>query len=135
MGFVVNDVVKKQWDEKRFIVRKTGDGREVFIAACQEYETDAYNNVAVFFSTNQAYVLYDPNDDYLVNFHEMYDTLTEFEDNFPENVDEYCPIAFLNGKRDNEDIIEKLGLEPHMKDIFARVRDLAPYSDEEEVKF
>ena len=45
------------------------------------------------------------------------------------------PIAFLNGKRDNEDIIEKLGLEPHMKDIFARVRDLAPYSDEEEVKF
>lgn len=135
MGLVVNDVVKKPWDEKRFIMKKGGDNREVFVAACKEYETETYESVAVFFNTNQAYVLIDRSDDYLFNFQEMHDTLKEYESAFPENVDEYCPLAFIDGRRDNEDVIKMLGLEPFMKDIIARINDLAPYSDEEDVTF
>ena len=51
MSFVINDIVKMEWEKSRWIQTKAGKNkRSAFILACKEYETAENGVVPVFFT-------------------------------------------------------------------------------------
>ena len=59
MSFVINDIVKMEWEKSRWIQTKAGKNkRSAFILACKEYETEN-GVVPVFFTANKAFLFVD----------------------------------------------------------------------------
>lgn len=132
MSYVINDVVKMEWEEKRFLQAKGSGKKKVFIMAGKDYQTSA-GEVPVFFDTEQAWVIED--DAGLFSFADVKDYLANNSDpGFPESLEEYIQIADVQGNTYNDEVIKRLGLDEYIEDIKKRIRDVAPYAEEKEIK-
>lgn len=133
MSIVVNNVVKMEWDTKRFLQTKAAKGKEpVFILACKEYDTKN-GIIPVFFNPYHAWVHYD--EDGVFTFADMLENVSgsSYDRNFPENAEEYHPLFSIGEPSANMSMLKKFGLEEYAEDIEARLRDVAPYGEEKDV--
>lgn len=132
MGIVVNDIVKMEWQENRFLQVK-GTGKEkVFVLSCVDYQTPK-GVVPVFFNPEIAWILED--DHGLFEFADVKDYLSNENDPmFPESMNECYILANVQGEIVNEEKIQKWGLEEYKADIMKRIKDVAPYAEEKEVQ-
>jgi len=137
MAVVVNDVVKMEWEQSRFLQTKSGgkNKKPVFILACKDYPSDspeALNGVVpVFFNTSSAWLHID--DEGLFPYSEIKNFLKGGIDyTFPECYGEYNPILTLGSDNVDMDLVKRFGLEEYVDDIKARLEDLSPYGDEKD---
>lgn len=132
MGMVINDTVKMQWEDNRWIQTKGGKGkRPTFILACKEYNTEN-GVVPVFFNAFTAFVFED--EDGLWGFGDIKKFIKEnYDQSFPEVYDEYREIGVNPDRELDEELLAELGLTEYAQDIKDRLEDLQPYGDEEEV--
>ena len=133
MAKVVNNVVKMEWEQNRFLQSKEskrGAGDGVFFFACKDYVANG-EIVPVFFNPYHAWVHFD--EDGLFYFEDLKQHVMKTQDNtFPETAEEYHPILSVGEDFDME-LIEKYGLTEYMDDIRARLQDIIPYGEEKEV--
>ena len=132
MSLVINDTVKMEWQQNRWIQTKAGKGkRSTFIMACKEYETE-FGTVPVFFTAFSAFLFTD--EEGIWSFADIKNFIKEnYDQSFPEAYEEYKEIG-TNPVRDlDEDVLEEYGLSAFAQDIMERLEDLQPYGDEEEV--
>lgn len=132
MALVINDTVKMEWQENRWL-QTVGRGKKppVFILACKDYSVDG-KIVPVFFNPFSAWVHADA--DGTFSFAEIKDFLaSEADSTFPENYSEYKCIVKAGSDEVDMSVVEEFGLGEYVDDIVARLRDIEPYGEEKEV--
>lgn len=134
MSFVINDIVKMEWEKSRWIQTKAGKNkRSAFILACKEYETAENGVVPVFFTANKAFLFMD--DEGLWSFQDIKNFIKDnYDQSFPEAYNEYVEIADNLSDFIAEDELEKYGLMEFERDIAERSEDLKPFGEETEVQ-
>ena len=140
---VINNV---QWDEKGLVMTKNNLG-SVFLLGCCEYSKGEGETVAVFFTTEKAFVFYDLDDEVLWSMSEMKNAYvakgSSFQGgDFPEGFDEFRQIcsAMNDGDEDfisdvNMEVLTYYGIgrEDVANDIVARLKSLASFREEKDM--
>lgn len=124
MAFVVNNIVKMEWEKKHFLTTKNGS----LIVAVKEYTNKDGKVIPVCFDEAYVWVWGEVDDIWTTS-----EFLTFVKDNvdvaFPTQYAEFIPIYSTGEELDIKDL-EKFGLEEFAEDIKNRLEDLAPYGVE-----
>lgn len=129
MEYVVNNVVKMEWDKKGFLCTKGTQGN-AFVMATKVYPSTKGGEVAVFFTTDTAFV-WGAIDD-LWSQQELRDWVKkEYDYAFPHQYDAYLPVISSSGEVD-ESLLDTLGISEFKQDIEYRLDDVRPYSVEKD---
>lgn len=134
MAKVINNVVKMDWDKDGWYQISANNGKkQVFVFASHEYDSTLYDTpVTVFFTPFCAFVMETEEGLWNADEFKTIDTslLTRFD--FPVNIDGVTPIIEGGSSCDME-VLNKYGLEAHVKDIDARRRDVRGFGEEQDV--
>lgn len=140
---VINNV---QWDEKGLVMTKNNLG-SVFLLGCCEYNKGDGEKVAVFFTTENAFLFYDMEDEVLWSMSEMKNAYvakgSPFQGgDFPEGFDEFRQVCSAMND-DGDDFVSEvnmevltyygIGREDVAQDIVARLQSLAKFREEKDM--
>lgn len=137
MEYVVNNIVKMQWDKAGWLQANTRGKKEGrFILASQDYTNSEGKVVSVIFTDGAAFVLADdwftPQETIWTAKEVISYVKREKPGNFPYDcLDSYYPIIEAGDSEVSAVVVEHLHLEQHVDDIKARLEDIAPYGYEQ----
>lgn len=134
MSLVVNNIVKMEWEQKRWLQSKAGKGKNpVFIFACKDYEAEDGTIVPVFFNDSFAWIHADEEGTF--SFDELKESVkNDYDESFPEAYSEFQPLFDVENGEFDEELLEEYGIGAYADDIKARVFDLKPYGEVTDVQ-
>lgn len=138
MGFVENNIVKMQWDKAGWLqpkVKKTK--KEVFVFGSQTYDSALGFPVTVFFTPSLAFIFADDDSVDASSIWSADDLISFYKEQRDSDFSmfEQCVPVIASGELEcYASVLEKYGLVEFKSDIEARLNDVRPYGEEEDVK-
>lgn len=139
MGFVENNIVKMQWDKAGWLqpkVKKTK--KEVFVFGSQTYaSTNGKGTVTVFFVPDSAFIFVDnrgADDEDIWTAEDLIDYYKSEPTSDFSMFEQYAPIIASGELECYASVLEEFGLVDYKADIEARLNDVRPYGEEEDVR-
>lgn len=138
MGFVENNIVKMQWDKAGWLQPKAkGTKKSVFILGSQNYQSTNKGLISVFFTATTAFLFVDERGSEDEDIWTAEDLIATYKQSpIPEflNCEQYVAVIDSGEATCNASVLEEFGLVEFKEDIEARMKDVAPYGYEEDMK-
>lgn len=138
MGFVENNIVKMQWDTAGWLQPKAkGTKKSVFIFSSQNYQSTNKGLISVFFTATTAFLFVDERGSEDEDIWTAEDLIATYKQSpIPEflNCEQYVAVIDSGEATCNASVLEEFGLVEFKEDIEARMKDVAPYGYEEDMK-
>lgn len=138
MGFVENNIVKMQWDKAGWLQPKArGTKKSVFIFGSQNYQSTNKGLISVFFTATTAFLFVDERGSEDEDIWTVEDLIATYKQSpIPEflNCEQYVAVIDSGEATCNASVLEEFGLVEFKEDIEARMKDVAPYGYEEDMK-
>lgn len=138
MGFVENNIVKMQWDKAGWLQPKAkGTKKRVFIFGSQNYQSTNKGLISVFFTATTAFLFVDERGSEDEDIWTAEDLIATYKQSpIPEflNCEQYVAVIDSGEATCNASVLEEFGLVEFKEDIEARMKDVAPYGYEEDMK-
>lgn len=138
MGFVENNIVKMQWDKAGWLQPKSkGTKKNVFIFGSQNYQSTNKGMISVFFTATTAFLFVDERGSEDEDIWTAEDLIATYKQSpIPEflNCEQYVAVIDSGESTCNASVLEEFGLVEFKEDIEARMKDVAPYGYEEDMK-
>ena len=138
MGFVENNIVKMQWDKAGWLQPKAkGTKKSVFILGSQNYQSTNKGLISVFFTATTAFLFIDERGSEDEDIWTAEDLIATYKQSpIPEflNCEQYVAVIDSGEATCNASVLEEFGLVEFKEDIEARMKDVAPYGYEEDMK-
>lgn len=127
-GIIINDIVKMEWSASGYVETKKGS----FTCASQEYNSSKFGTIAVFFTSDCAFVWAENGGVAAEDFwsvREMKNFLkTNYDLSFPTGYDQFLPIIQAAGDECDAEMLDRFGLAEFKTDIEERMADVAQFS-------
>lgn len=138
MGFVENNIVKMQWDKAGWLQPKAkGTKKSVFIFCSQNYQSTNKGLISVFFTATTAFLFVDERGSEDEDIWTAEDLIATYKQSpIPEflNCEQYVAVIDSGEATCNASVLEEFGLVEFKEDIEARMKDVAPYGYDEDMK-
>ena len=139
MAIVENNVVKTEWEKSGWLQTSARGGKKsTFILASKDYESSTKGTITVFFTATTAFLFMDnmgTADEDIWTAADLIGTIkADMPGNFPYSLEQYVAIIESGDETCNMSILESYGLVEFKEDIEARMKDVAPFGYEEDLK-
>lgn len=138
-GIVENNVVKMEWEKDGWLQTSAKKGKKsTFILASQKYESTNKGEISVIFTASTAFLFVDgagTADEDIWTAEDLIATVkSDMPGNFPYSLEQYVPVIDSGEEECKASVLEEYGLVAFKEDIEARMKDVAPFGFEEDLK-
>ena len=140
MGIVENNVVKMEWEKSGWLQTSAKKGKNAtFILASKNYPSSTKGKeLSVIFTASTAFLFVDgagTADEDIWTAEELIQTIkSDMPGNFPYSLDQYLAVIESGEDVCKMHVLEEYGLVEFKEDIEARMKDIAPFGFEVDVK-
>ena len=138
-GIVENNVVKMEWEKSGWLQTSAKGGKKsTFILASKDYESTNKGMITVFFTATTAFLFMDgagTADEDIWTASDLINTIkADMPGNFPYSLEQYYAVIESGDEHCRMNVLEAYGLVDYKEDIEARMKDVAPFGYEEDLK-
>lgn len=138
-GIVENNVVKMEWEKDGWLQTSAKKGKKsTFILASKKYDSSNKGEISVIFTASTAFLFVDgagTADEDIWTAEDLIATVkSDMPGNFPYSLEQYVAVIDSGEEECKMSVLEEYGLVAYKKDIEARMKDIAPFGFEEDLK-